>query len=399
MKKALFTLAILVMAFGNMGFAQSKAEMRAKITERVFKQYGLVRQSYIVPQQANIFDVDGTRHRTTYFYDESDYTLSEEIYETYYDSWTNETRVLYEYDFNGNVLEMYAQEWNGTNWEDMMRASLDYDGDVLSEVITQIYMEGVWTNETKEVYNYNGDQWSVLYWLWNGNNWSSYELYTYTRVSNVIELLIQYMEGGAWQNEMEEIYTLDFDENVTEILYRMWDQEDVHWIDYEKITYVYEDGVYTDQYQQSWDGSAWIDEYHCSFEYDAAGNAKHGSCFAFDGVDTWAPADGDISMAYDYNADTKSFYGSEVEMVYVDLTVVNENAQTADVKVYPVPAENEIQIQAEGFQKAEIYNVAGQKLMESTVEKMDVSSLSQGVYLLKVYDQSGKAETQRIVVK
>jgi hypothetical protein len=37
--------------------------------------------------------------------------------------------------------------------------------------------------------------------------------------------------------------------------------------------------------------------------------------------------------------------------------------------------------------------------MESLVEKMNVSSLSQGVYMLKVYDQSGKAEAQRIVVK
>ena len=86
-------------------------------------------------------------------------------------------------------------------------------------------------------------------------------------------------------------------------------------------------------------------------------------------------------------------------MVYVDLTSVNENAQTSNVKVYPVPAENEIQIQAEGFQKAEIYSVTGQKMLESTMDKMNVSSLSQGVYLLKVYDQSGNSETQRIVVK
>jgi hypothetical protein len=53
----------------------------------------------------------------------------------------------------------------------------------------------------------------------------------------------------------------------------------------------------------------------------------------------------------------------------------------------------------EGFQKAEIFSLTGQKLMESAMEKMNVSSLSQGVYLLKVYDQSGNSETQRIVVK
>ena len=75
-------------------------------------------------------------------------------------------------------------------------------------------------------------------------------------------------------------------------------------------------------------------------------------------------------------------------MVYVDLTSVDENVSAASFKVYPVPAENEIQIQAEGFQKAEIYSVTGQKLMESLVEKMNVSSLSQGVYMLKVYESA-----------
>ena len=109
--------------------------------------------------------------------------------------------------------------------------------------------------------------------------------------------------------------------------------------------------------------------------------------------------DGDIEMVFSNGEKSNEYYGFWVDVVYVDPTSVGENVSAASFKVYPVPAENEIQLQAEGFQKAEIYSVTGQKLMESTREKMNVSSLSQGVYLLKVYDQSGKAETQRIVVK
>ena len=67
--------------------------------------------------------------------------------------------------------------------------------------------------------------------------------------------------------------------------------------------------------------------------------------------------------------------------------------------VYPIPAENEIQIQAEGFQKAEIYSLTGQKLMESQSEKMNVGALSSGIYLLKVFDRAGNAETQKLMVK
>ena len=87
-----------------------------------------------------------------------------------------------------------------------------------------------------------------------------------------------------------------------------------------------------------------------------------------------------------------------VRVTYIDVTGVEETTQ-ASFSVYPLPAENEIQIQTESFQKAEVFSLTGQKLMESQQSKMNVSALASGVYLLKVYDQAGKAETQRIVVK
>lgn len=397
MKRLFFTLAVLVMAFGNMGFAQSKVELKSKATEMVFKQYGLTRQSYIVPQQANYYESDGTRHRTTYYYDESEFTLTEEITETYWDSWQNESRITYEYDFYGNVFEMLGQEWDGSDWEDAVRVSFTYDGDVISEDIYQYYIDGQWVNVIKEVYNYNGDDWTVLVWEWNGTTWTSSVLNTYTREGTTIVQVMQYMEGGAWQNDEKYIYTLDFDENIVEILWQEW--ENPEWVNFEKTTYVYEDGVYTEQNVQIWDDDDWLDNFLYTFGYDALGNAKHGKCFEYDGDDTWVPSDGDIDMAYDYNADAKSFYGSEVEMLYVDLTAVNENTQMVDVKVYPVPAENELFIQADGFQKAEIYSVMGQKLMESNVNILNVSTLPAGIYLLKVYDLAGKCATQRVVVK
>ena len=398
MKKGLFTLLILVMAFGNAGFAQPYNDLKSRVTEQILKQYGLVRESYVVPQQANYNVLEGAQYRTTYYYDEYEYTLTEEITEVYLDDWKNEARITYDYGFNSNVLEMYHQMWVGSDWMDVMRATFDYDGDVVSEVIYQFNMGGSWVNQTKEVYNYNGDQWTMLTWNWNGNNWSSDHLYTYTRVSNVIELLVQYMEGGAWQNEAEEICTLDFDENVVEILYREWNTGSLLWEDVERMTYVYEDGVYTDQYVQVWDGATWKDEYYYTFGYDEIGNAKHGVCFEYDG-ETWVPANGNIDMAYGFNADTKSFYGSEVDMVYVDLTNVNENTQAVNFLVYPVPAKEVIYIEAEGFQKAEIYSLTGQKLMESLSDRMDVGELSSGLYIIKVYDHEGNCATQRFVVK
>lgn len=382
------------MAFGSAGFAQSKtAELKSRITERVLKQNGLIRQSYVVPQEATYSEVDGTRHRTTYYYDESDFYLTEEVMETYYDFWVNESRGLYDYDFNGNVLQALIQEWGEDDWQDAMMMTYDYDGDVLSEVVYQYNMNGIWTNVGKEVYNFNGDTWTVLYWLWNGTTWSSDMLYTYTNSGNTIELLMQYMEGGAWQNEAKEIYTLDFDENVTEILSQNW--EDNNWVNSEKMTYVYEDGVYTRQFMQVWYDASWHDEYKFSYTYDELGNAKHGECNYADGT----PADADIEMAYDYNANKATFFGNTVDMIYVDLTGVGENTQADTFTVYPIPASDEIQIAASGFQKAEILSLTGQKLMESLNNTMDVSALSSGLYIINVYDLEGNRSTQRFVVK
>ena len=92
MKKGLFIMAVLVMAIGNVGSAQHNTDLKSKVTERIFKQFGLVRESYVVPQQANYNVLDAAQYRTTYYYDEWDYTLTEEITETYSDYWKNEAR-------------------------------------------------------------------------------------------------------------------------------------------------------------------------------------------------------------------------------------------------------------------------------------------------------------------
>ena len=58
----------------------------------------------------------------------------------------------------------------------------------------------------------------------------------------------------------------------------------------------------------------------------------------------------------------------------------------------------EMQKDGEGFEKAEIYNIAGQKVMESSNAQIDVKALQAGVYMLKVFG-NGSNEILRVVVK
>lgn len=398
MKKRLFMFAVLAMAFGNVGFAQNEANLKSDATANVLKHYGIRDVITVVPEACYITGVNGDKARATYLYDEYDYYLKEELYSMPMgDQWSDLIRITYEYDFSGNVIEKLTQmdPTGSGNWADREFVTYSYESGELSEVIIQRKEDDEWVNKTKEVYDYNGDVTTVLYWAWNGNTWTSDKLYTYTHSNGTIELLIQYMQGGAWQNDEKDTYTLDFDENVTEILVEDWAGS--NWVNQSKTTYNYEDRVFTSKLIEGWNGTSWGGAYRSNYIYEN-GNATLGKCeMMSDGE--WVPADGPLEIAYGYNAASKTFNCFQVEASYVDLTGVDENTLAASFKVYPMPAENEIQIQAEDFQKAEIYSVTGQKLMESAMEKMNVSSLSQGVYLLKVYDQSGNSETQRIVVK
>lgn len=396
MKKLFITLAVLVMAFGNAGFAQRKSDLKFKANEKsiVFKHYGL-RNDDIKPFQAvcQTTDVDET-YRYTYTYDEYDYYMIESLLEMDYGyGWRPYAKTVYEYDFSGNVLEMVESAWEGEMWEENNKASYTYTADGM-EVVYQYCVAGNWINEEKFVYNYNGNVTTVLIWEWNGTTWTSSELHTYTYSDTSIDVLMQYMEGGAWQNDEKQIFTLDFAGHTTEALYMDW--ENNTWVNDKRETYDFEGSIYYTQHKEDWVNGAWQETLLFTFLYDD-GDAIHGECFEKE-AGQWVHADKHIGMPYNFSATIDDYYGCIVDVTYIDVTGVEETTQ-ASFSVYPLPAENEIQIQAESFQKAEIFSLTGQKLMESQQSKMNVSALASGVYLLKVYDQAGKAETQRIVVK
>lgn len=180
MKNGLFVLAVLVMALGNVSFAQRKAELKSNANANVLKHYGVRDETTVVPATAFWETTDGEQYRTTYTYDEYDYYLTEELTEVNNgDGWLAFSLLTYDYDFSGNVIEIVAQIMEDGGWENEARASYTYDDDLVTEVIIQKWENGNWENETKEVYNYSGDVTTVLYWDWNGSNWSSDELWTY----------------------------------------------------------------------------------------------------------------------------------------------------------------------------------------------------------------------------
>ncbi len=75
-----------------------------------------------------------------------------------------------------------------------------------------------------------------------------------------------------------------------------------------------------------------------------------------------------------------------------------ENIDVDNIIVSPVPAENHIFISADEYQKAEIYNLEGDLLNVFFDKKTDISTLKNGLYILKIYSENS-ISAKKIIVK
>lgn len=402
MKKVFLTLAVFVMAFGNANLYAQRSERLAKIQKQAMEQFrGSREDSWYAPETATFTQINDNatlNFRNTYTYDENEYNLVEKLVEAKNgNTWVNFEYFTYEYGFSSEPIQTLEQVWEGDSWENAVLVTYGYDEeDMLSEVITQDWENGAWVNEVKMVYNFNGDNYTIIFYDWDGV-WRTDELYTitYDFVTNKYEILIQYMQGGAWQNDEKQTYSMNESFLLDNILIEEW--ENNAWQNDEMSVYHYNGEYITSIDKQEWNGGAWTDDAKTEFQYQN-GNTTYAIYKEWNGSQ-WVNANGEIEMFYAENANSEVFDdANEVNVQYVDLTSVVENQVNA-FSVCPNPASENIVVNGEGFQKAEIYNVAGQMVMESTVNTFSVSSLQSGVYMLKVYNTNGSTEAQSFVVK
>ena len=165
-----------------------------------------------------------------------------------------------------------------------------------------------------------------------------------------------------------------------------------------RMNYNYEGLVYTSVVSDVWTGD-WGELAKTEYAYDSNGNATQGVSYLMIDGEWMGGFATDIIMPYAYNEKSKEFYASEVTMVYADIILAtNEMTENPAFNLYPNPASGMISVNGEGFEKAEIYNIAGQKVMESSNAKIDVNALQAGVYMVKVFG-NGSSEMLRVVVK
>ncbi|MCQ2304391.1 MAG: T9SS type A sorting domain-containing protein [Bacteroidales bacterium] len=396
MKKLIFTLAIAMMvcSSGNVFAQRSDRMAKAKaIAQQRFQKDG---DGLYEPISANYADgVDN--YLVTYSYDEYDYYLLEELTQRKNGgSWENYELITYEYDWMGNPSVVLVQEWENGAWvnEEIQNCTYNNEG-MPDEVIIQEWENGAWVNEAKENYTYTDDVTRILTSEWSGV-WNAEDLITITYSMDGYEMVEQYMQQGAWQNEARMLVSYNDDFNIAVEIVQEW--EDNSWVNVMRMNYNYEGLIYTSVMYDLWTGD-WGEFAKTEYAYDNNGNAKEGVAYVMINGEWMGGFATDITMPYAYNEKSKVFIASEVTVDYADITLsTNEMTQNTAFNLYPNPANGMINVDGEGFEKAEIYNIAGQKVMESSNAQIDVEALQAGVYMVKVFG-NGSSEMLRVVVK
>ncbi len=79
---------------------------------------------------------------------------------------------------------------------------------------------------------------------------------------------------------------------------------------------------------------------------------------------------------------------------------INEVKKELNASIFPNPVKDILNIQFDGKLKSvEIYNTQGQKLITSAQKQINISSLSSGVYLIRVEDNENRTTTKKIIKK
>ena len=75
-----------------------------------------------------------------------------------------------------------------------------------------------------------------------------------------------------------------------------------------------------------------------------------------------------------------------------------ESLEVDSISVYPNPVNSTLNIKFEGvLERVEVYSILGEKVLESEDSRVNVSNLSSGLYLLKVYTQDDRVGVKRFV--
>jgi hypothetical protein len=95
--------------------------------------------------------------------------------------------------------------------------------------------------------------------------------------------------------------------------------------------------------------------------------------------------------------DPVSFKAVTASAAGATLTVEDLSPAPSSIYVYPNPTANRIYIQADNIKKAELFDLMGRKVMETTQDQLDLGNLNNGSFILQVTTETNSTQSFKII--
>ena len=117
--------------------------------------------------------------------------------------------------------------------------------------------------------------------------------------------------------------------------------------------------------------------------------------------DSWTTYTGTVdevnnTVSYTFN-DPVSFKAVTASAADATLTVEDIYPLDSRISVYPNPTANRIYIQGENVLQAELFDLRGRKVKETTQKQIDLSDITSGSFILKVTTDNDKTKSFKII--
>jgi hypothetical protein len=310
--------------------------------------------------------------------------------------WKDVSRVNYEYDSMGTLLAQVSQNKMDSTWENVMRYAYTYDpAHNITSITMLTWNASMWNNTSKNVYYYNflNKVTSSLVQTWNDSSasWMNSEHYIYYSHDNnvtVDSVYYQQMMAPNWMTITKEVYANDGNNDA--IAHWHYDNGMLMWGD--STTY---NGMHskTMQLHQVWDTTSMmlVRTKQYNWAYNAWNQPTTYISSTWDASGFWTYNNTDMMTAYYYMTDT-SLHVAQV-------------ANVADVQLYPVPAQNVMNLdlnwnEPQTFTVA-IFDVQGRIMRQwaepatATYSKsIPVMDLANGNYFISIRSKAGNIARQ-----
>ncbi len=195
-----------------------------------------------------------------YFYD-SQHRITEIQYlawDNVQNEWVYDFRELYvSYDNYGNNIEYIEQFWDGTQWVNDIRITVEYSSQFPDRMTRRV--EYNWDNGTQQwIYSLQ-----VVYNRDNQGNITEYLVQTWDNVSN------------TWINDSRLLSTYDANGNMTKYERQVWNTGTSSWEPQWRYLYAYDsNNREVERTYETYDvvSSAWVPNTRYNFTYDLSGN-------------------------------------------------------------------------------------------------------------------------------